>query len=303
MALATTTDQATTDQATTAQATTAQARAAQATTECVMQTILDFLLPFFLAAAGGNPVTARAAIRQLIAAHNAVDATELDLAGRIVGFSIAALDNLRLSMAADLPVTRLLRYRGNAVSLSRASDQARKALAALRANPDQPHKMPRPSVAPALSPPAPSTPVPSTPFSVAATCSAQSNAAPPRAIPSIKAIAAPPAPAPLASAQPTSAPPTSAPPASAPPPAALAASASSRATSALTNSRAANPAPLDIEAMKRDARMLMNAFSKQGASSAASIPAIADPATLAAAAARAAVAATRRPNLGSAQGA
>ena len=275
-----------------------QTSSPQATIECVMQTILDFLLPFFLAAAGGNPVTARAAIRQLIAAHNAVDATELDLAGRIVGFSIAALDNLRLSMAADLPVTRLLRYRGNAVSLSRASDQARKALAALRANPEQPHKTPRPSVAPAPSDPAPSTPSPSNPARstpspsnpgrAAATCSAQPHAVAPRATPSAEAIAAQ-----TAAALAAPAPSASAPPASVPP----------GANSVLTNSRAADPAAHDIEAMKRDARMLMNAFSKHGASSAASMPAIADPATLATAAARAAVAAVRRPNPGGPQAA
>ncbi|WP_428542126.1 hypothetical protein [Rhodopila sp.] len=268
----------------------------QATTECVMQTILDFLLPFFLAAAGGNPVTARAAIRQLIAAHNAVDATELDLAGRIVGFSIAALDNLRLSMGADLPVTRLLRYRGNAVSLSRASDQARKALAALRANPEQPHKTPRPSVAPAPSNPSPSNPGPSTPLPpnpgrAAATCCAQPHAVAPRATPSAEAVAA-------HTATALAAPAPAAPPASAPP-----ASVQPRANSVLTNSRAADPASHDIEAMKHDARMLMNAFSKHGVSSAASMSAIADPATLATAAARAAVAAVRRPNPGGPQAA
>ena len=283
MTFANTTGQATTPQATTPQATTPQATTPQATTECVMQTILDFLLPFFLAAAGGNPVTARAAIRQLIAAHNAVDATELDLAGRIVGFGIAALDNLRLSMAADLPVTRLLRYRGNAVSLSRASDQARKALAALRAHPDQPHKTPRPSVAPAPSTPPPSTPTPSIATRAAAVRSTQPDTVPSHAIRSAKAACAPPASAsspcaPLASVHSASAP--------------------LHADIALTNSPAAELPPLDIEAMKRDARMLMNAFSKHGVQSASSIPAIADPATLAAAAARAAVAAVHRPSPG-----
>jgi hypothetical protein len=52
--------------------------------------------------------------------------TELDLVGRIIGFSVAAMDNLRLSMASDLSATKILRYRSNAVTLCRSSDQALK---------------------------------------------------------------------------------------------------------------------------------------------------------------------------------
>lgn len=228
-------------------------------TECVMETIIGFLLPFFLAAAGGNADTARAAIRQLIDAYNATTATELDLAGRIVGFSIAALDNLRLSMEADLSDTKVLRYRSNAVTLGRASNQARKALEAIRANPDQPYNTPRPSVAPAAT-----VPSPATPSLAAPTRQATPDAVPPRYVTSVN--------------------PTQ-PVASVPP----------RGQAPLANDRAAAAPPMDIEAMKRDARVMLHAFSKHGAQSAASLPTIADPATMAGAAARAAIAAARRP--------
>jgi hypothetical protein len=124
-----------------------------ATFECTFDTILGFLLPFYLAAAAGNPHLARAAIREMIDAYNASTPAELDLVGRIMGFSSAAMDNLRLSMAPELPDTKVLRYRCNAVTLSRASDSARKILETIQAKREQTRAIPRPSVA--AAPPAP----------------------------------------------------------------------------------------------------------------------------------------------------
>jgi hypothetical protein len=183
-------------------------------TECLFETIFGFMVPFFLTAAQGNPDLARATVRQLINAYNPGSLTELDLAGRIIGFNIVAMDNLRLSMTQGLSDTKILRYRGNAVTLARAADQSRKRLEATKANPETTHKIPRPSIAPALSP----KPTPQT---------------------------------------------------------------------------AASP-PADIETMKRDARILMQAFSRNGPQGSASILTIPDPATLAKAAATQAVSAVRR---------
>jgi hypothetical protein len=185
--------------------------------ECLLETIFGFMVPFFLAAAQGNPDLARATVRQLINAYNPGSPTELDLAGRIVGFSIVAMDNLRLSMTQGLSDTKILRYRGNAVVLSRAAEQSRKILEATRTQPDAAHKIPRPAIA-AAPPPAPAKPTPQT----------------------------------------------------------------------------ATTPPMDVEAMKRDARILMQAFSRNGPQASASILAIPDPATLAKAAAAQAVAAIRR---------
>ena len=105
--------------------------------DCLFETILGFMLPFFLVGAGGSPDIAGAAVRELIDAYGAGTSTELDLVGRIVGFSIAALDNLRLSMTTGMSDTKVLRYRCNAVTLSRASDQARTILEAVQAKPEQ----------------------------------------------------------------------------------------------------------------------------------------------------------------------
>ncbi|MDR3534314.1 MAG: hypothetical protein P4L90_27600 [Rhodopila sp.] len=196
------------------------------TTECIFSTIVGFMLPFFLAGAGGDEGVAKAAIRELIDAYNASTPTELDLAGRVIGFSIAAMDNLRLSMAPGLSDTKVLRYRCNAVTLSRASDQARKMLEALQAGREVKREIPRPSVA-----------------------------------------AAPPAPKP-------------APPVNVP------------AAPRLPNG-GVSEFPMDIETMKRDARVMMAVFSKNGAQGSAS-PMIPDPAAAVGAAARAAVGSARR---------
>ncbi len=207
--------------------------------DCVFDTILGFLLPFFLTGAAGNVDAAKAAVRQLIEAYNASTATELDLVGRIIGFSVAAMDNLRLSMTQGLSDTRILRYRCNAVTLSRASDQARKLLEATQAQRPTAQRTPRPSVATAL--PA-ALPVAATP----AHDTRSLSAAPPQRV----ALPA--------------------------------------------NSVLAGHPPLDIEAMKRDARIMMQAFSKHGAQVSSSVLTLPDPASAARAAAAAAVATVRR---------
>jgi hypothetical protein len=196
------------------------------TTDCIFATILGFMLPFFLAGAAGNQQIATIAIRELIDAYNARTPTELDLVGRIVGFSIAAMDNLRLSMAPGLSDTKVLRYRANAVTLCRSSDTARKMLDALQAGQEVKRDVPRPSIA-----------------------------------------TAPPAPRPV-------------PPVNAP------------ATAKLPNA-GASELPTDIDTMKRDARTMMAAFSRNGGQGTVS-PLTPDTATMVRAAARAAVAAATR---------
>jgi hypothetical protein len=130
------------------------------TIDCLFTTILDFLLPFYLAGAGGNAEIARIAIADLVEAYDAATTRELDLAGRVVGYSAAAMDNLRLSMRADLPDRKILQYRNNAVALGRLAEQSRLSLEAMQARRQQAHAqhpMPQPRPAP-VSPPKPSAP-------------------------------------------------------------------------------------------------------------------------------------------------
>ena len=119
---------------------------------CLFDQILGFMLPFYLAAAGGDAKLARDAILELLDAYNSATATELELAGRIVGFSTVAMDNLRLSMQPDLSDAQILRYRSNAVALSRAAEQCRTILEGMqgkRKPADKPMAVPRPVIAPA----------------------------------------------------------------------------------------------------------------------------------------------------------
>ena len=133
------------------------------TIDCIFENILGYMLPFFLSSAAGDMDLARAAIRELAEAYNAATATELELVGRLIGFSIVSMDNLRLSMDRDLSATNVLRYRSNAVALSRAGEQCRKILDAIQAR--RPHQkpivMPSPSIATAPPPQVQAKPNPS----------------------------------------------------------------------------------------------------------------------------------------------
>jgi hypothetical protein len=130
------------------------------TVDCLFTTILNFLLPFYLAGAGGNAEIARIAIADLVEAYDAATTRELDLAGRLTGYNAAAMDNLRLSMRADLSDQKILQYRNNAVALSRLAEQSRSLLEAMQIKRQQAHAqqpMPQPRPAP-VSPPKPSPP-------------------------------------------------------------------------------------------------------------------------------------------------
>jgi hypothetical protein len=101
--------------------------------DVIFENILDFLLPFFLAAAGADADLARLAIQGMAEVYNADTVTELDLVGRILGFNVVAMDNLRLSMNQGMSDNKILRYRSNAVALSRAGEQCRVILEVMQA--------------------------------------------------------------------------------------------------------------------------------------------------------------------------
>jgi hypothetical protein len=123
--------------------------------DCIVENIFGFMLPFFLSSAGGDADLGRDTIRQLAESFNAATATEIELVGRILGFSTVAMDNLRLSMKPDMSDTKVLRYRSNAIALSRAGEQCRKILEAMQANrqpAERPMTIPRPAIAAAPPP-------------------------------------------------------------------------------------------------------------------------------------------------------
>jgi hypothetical protein len=221
------------------------------TMDCIFENILVFMLPFFLSSAGGDADLASDTIRELAEGYNVTTATELELAGRILGFSTVAMDNLRLSMDPEMADTKVLRYRSNAVALSRAAEQCRTILDVMQVNRT------------AMRPPVPTATIPA------------------------PAIAA--APPPAAKGQPPQSPPTKKPGAQPSTPKAPASPSPAGGVSLL---------PHDLETMKREARMMLAAFSNRVGplpQSAASFPSIPDAATLVGAAVRQALAAGKPP--------
>nr|WP_294517163.1 hypothetical protein [uncultured Rhodopila sp.] len=98
----------------------------------ILDKILAFLAPLFLAAASGDTTAARQAARALLADYNPRTDNELRRAALIIAFDFGALDALSRSVADDLTLNQVLRLRGNANALNRASLQNQKALDALQ---------------------------------------------------------------------------------------------------------------------------------------------------------------------------
>ena len=64
----------------------------------------------------------------MLAAYHPQTPDELNLAAEIISFTIHALEALGQSMASDMPLSKILRLRGSAVSLSREAHKAQRKL-------------------------------------------------------------------------------------------------------------------------------------------------------------------------------
>jgi len=94
----------------------------------ILHTLLAHLAGLFLAGAGGNREAAEQAAASLLAAYHPETQDELRLAAQVVGFSFHALEALTQTATPDMPLNRILRLRGSAVSLSRESHKAQRRL-------------------------------------------------------------------------------------------------------------------------------------------------------------------------------
>jgi hypothetical protein len=94
----------------------------------ILETILGHLALLFLTGAGGSMEAAKQAAASLLAAHQPESEDELCLAAQIVGFSFHAMEALNQASTSDVPLNRILRLRGSAVSLSRESHKAQRRL-------------------------------------------------------------------------------------------------------------------------------------------------------------------------------
>jgi hypothetical protein len=101
--------------------------------DILINLIVAFLAPMFLSASGGNIAYARMAAFETVSAYRIRNQADLLGIAQIVGFGLAAMGSLSLSMADGIPLAMVLRLRGNATSLNRAAEQNRRALNAARA--------------------------------------------------------------------------------------------------------------------------------------------------------------------------
>ena len=104
----------------------------------ILETILIRLAALFLTGAGNDHAAARDAAARMLEAYHPQTEDELRLAANIVSFSFQALEALAQAAAPDLPITRILRLRGGAVTLSRESAKAERRLLQLQKSRHQP---------------------------------------------------------------------------------------------------------------------------------------------------------------------
>jgi hypothetical protein len=94
----------------------------------ILDTILGRLAVLFLTGAAGDLVTARHAAAQMLAGYHPQTENELRLAAEIISFSFHALEALSQAATPDMSLTKILRLRGSAVSLSRETHKSERRL-------------------------------------------------------------------------------------------------------------------------------------------------------------------------------
>ncbi len=99
-------------------------------TDCFMEHLVRFLMPFSLDAAP-SIAEARGEILETLASYGARTRQEFLLAAQIVTFGLFTLDILADAKSVEMSPSMRLRYRGCANSLHLATQQTEKALAKL----------------------------------------------------------------------------------------------------------------------------------------------------------------------------
>jgi hypothetical protein len=96
--------------------------------EALLQTILHQIATLLLQGAGGDMEAARHAAAATLSTYDPQTEAELRLAARVVSFSLQAGEALAQAADPDMPLTRVLRLRTGAVSLSREAGKAERHL-------------------------------------------------------------------------------------------------------------------------------------------------------------------------------
>jgi hypothetical protein len=109
------------------------------TSDILMNLIVAFLAPMFLAVSGGNIDHARAAAIHTMNAYRIRNHADLIAIAQIVAFGLAVLASLSQSMADGISLPMTLRLRTNANALNRSAERTRRALTAGQASEPAPH--------------------------------------------------------------------------------------------------------------------------------------------------------------------
>jgi hypothetical protein len=106
----------------------------------LLNLMVTLLAPMFLGLTAGDIGLARMAALETVNAYRARDHADLIAITQIIGFGLAALTSLSLSMADDISASMVLRLRGNANACNRSAEQNRRALSKSQAGDRQPHR-------------------------------------------------------------------------------------------------------------------------------------------------------------------
>jgi hypothetical protein len=110
--------------------------------DILITSVVALLAPMFLGASNGDVGHARMATIEMLNAYQIRNHAELLMVAQIVGFGLAALGCLGLSMADDIPLAMTLRLRGGANALNRSAEHNRRALEKGQADSARPQRHP-----------------------------------------------------------------------------------------------------------------------------------------------------------------
>ena len=111
----------------------------------LLNLIVTLLTPMFLTAAGNDLAFARQAARQTLNDYRAETRSDLITVAKIIGFGLAALAALSLSMAEDLSIKTVLRLHASANASDRSEHRNRQVLKT-QVPSEQPSMMPQPDI-------------------------------------------------------------------------------------------------------------------------------------------------------------
>jgi len=99
----------------------------------ILAATVNQIAPLYMPDSQGDQQAARDAVTALLADYKLQTNEELTLAGDIIHYRLLAADNSKRSADPELPLTKVLRLRSGAVSLSRESHKAQRKLDKLQA--------------------------------------------------------------------------------------------------------------------------------------------------------------------------